>query len=169
MKKILGIFLFFLCYSFLFAQSNNTEPIMTKIILMRHAEKIIDNSKDPILSKEGENRAERLDFLFSEVSIDNVYSSDYIRTKGTVAKLASTKNLTIKIYNPKDTEFSKYLLEVEKGKTTVVVGHSNSIPLLVNKLIAKEQYKPLSEDVFSKIWILTFSDQKLLDCSVLNY
>ncbi|WP_130733431.1 histidine phosphatase family protein [Flavobacterium sp. J27] len=169
MKKSILFFFVLLYVGVITAQKNNEQPVITKIILLRHAEKVGDGSKDPALTEEGEQRAERLRFLLSDVAIDNVFSSPYVRTKGTVSKLAVAKNIEIKIYDPKDAQFSEYLLRHEKGKTSVVVGHSNSIPTLVNRLIKKEQYQSLSEDVYDKLWIITFSDATLVDCSVYHY
>ena len=73
------------------------------------------------------------------------------------------------MYNPKDPNFSTYLWSKVKGETAIVAGHSNSIPALVNQLIGKDKFKELTEDVYSKIWILTFSDEPLVDCSLYNF
>ncbi len=174
MKKniILLALLFFV--SFLMAQNTIEKNVisgnnLTKIILLRHAEKVLDKTKDPILTDEGKRRAERLRFLFSDIKIDKIFSSPYIRTKMTVADLAKSKSLQVEDYDPKDLNFAKYLLEKEQGKTIVVVGHSNTTPILVNKLIGEDKFNQLSEDVYSKLWILTFSNETLIDCSLFNF
>ena len=61
------------------------------------------------------------------------------------------------------------MLENEEGRTSVIVGHSNSIPFLVNQLVAEEKFSALSEDIYSKLWILTFFNGVLIDCSLLNF
>ncbi|NHN27068.1 histidine phosphatase family protein [Flavobacterium jejuense] len=174
MKK--NILLTFLLFSFVFLTAQNDikkteigKNNVTKIILLRHAEKVLDGTKDPKLTSEGEKRAERLGFMFLDIKIDKIFSSPYTRTKMTVAKLAENKNLEIEEYDPKDLAFAKYLQEKEQGKTSVIVGHSNSIPKLVNQLIGEEKFNQLNEEVYSKIWILTFSNDTLIDCSLFNF
>ena len=169
MKKKIAVLVFLFCGSILMAQNANYEPIVTKIILVRHAEKMLDGSKDPELTTEGKQRAERLRFLLSDIDVDQIFSSPYVRTKNTVAPVAASKNITVEMYNPKDPNFSTYLWSKVKGETAIVVGHSNSIPALVNQLIGKDKFKELTEDVYSKIWILTYSDERLVDCSLYNF
>ena len=159
MKKRIVVLFFIFCGSILMAQKNNQEAVMTKIILVRHAEKMLDGSKDP----------ERLRFLLSDIDVNQIFSSPYIRTKKTVAPVAASKSITVEMYNPKDPNFSTYLWSKVKGETAIVAGHSNSIPALVNQLIGKDKFKELTEDVYSKIWILTYSDEHLVDCSLYNF
>jgi 2,3-bisphosphoglycerate-dependent phosphoglycerate mutase len=172
-KKIFLLAHLFFVY-FLMAQNATQESVMlennlTKIILLRHAEKVLDETSDPILTDEGKKRAERLSFLFSDIKIDKIFSSPYNRTKMTVANLAKSRNLQVEEYDPRDLNFAKYLLQKEQGKTIVVVGHSNTTPILVNKLIGEDKFNQLSEDVYSKLWILTFSNETLIDCSLFNF
>lgn len=169
MKKAIVVLVFLFCGSILMAQNANYKPLVTKIILVRHAEKMLDGSKDPELTTEGKQRAERLRFLLSDIDVDQIFSSPYIRTKNTVAPVAASKSITVEMYNPKDPNFSTYLWSKVKGETAIVVGHSNSIPALVNQLIGKDKFKELTEDVYSKIWILTYSDERLVDCSLYNF
>ncbi|MBI2283072.1 MAG: hypothetical protein HYU71_05140 [Bacteroidetes bacterium] len=42
-----------------------------------------------------------------------------------------------------------------KGKTIVVVGHSNTTPRLVNLLIGENGYPDLGERVYDLHWIVT--------------
>lgn len=138
----------------------------TTIILLRHAEK--DTSApgstlmkaDPLLSKEGEARAARLPEVLKAYRPDKIYSTRYIRTKSTVAPLAAKYNLEIQYYDPVELmAFSKSLSE-EKGKTLVVVGHSNTTPALVNLLINEKKYPSLEETVYGQYWIVTLLDGK---------
>jgi broad specificity phosphatase PhoE len=47
-----------------------------------------------------------------------------------------------------------------KGKTILVVGHSNTIPALVNLLIGSAKYANLADTEYDKIWILRFENGK---------
>lgn len=169
MKKLLTV-VFIICFSVTnFAQKGDDSlPKITKLILIRHAEKN-DSSTDPELSEKGKLRAQKLSDLFVDVKIDKLYSTPYNRTKQTLAIVATEKDLKIETYNPSDISFSDNLLENNLGKTALIVGHSNTIPNLVNSLINENKYKQLEENEFGKIWVLTFSDKNLIDCVLLNY
>ena len=175
MKKYI-VLLFAFCFSIITSgqsakKSENgiNNHGITKIILLRHAEKGNDGSNNPELTFKGEERAKRLAFLLEDIKIDKIFATPFIRTEKTVAILASNKGITVAQYDAKDQSFAASLLEKGKDQTIVVVGHSNSIPFLANKLIGKDSYKELSENEYGKLWVLTFSDATLIDCSVFNY
>jgi bisphosphoglycerate-dependent phosphoglycerate mutase len=68
--------------------------------------------------------------------------------------LAASKNLIVTEYNP---AFPKVLTDAiasMKNKTVVIVGHSNSIPDLVNKL-ARTAFKRLDEPSYGDVFIVT--------------
>lgn len=166
MKKL--IFLFVLLISVV-TFSQETQKTITKIIVVRHAEKADDGTKNPPLSPEGLARSERLSAMLSDLKIDKLYATPFLRTHQTLTPLSKKFNIPIDKYEASDVSFAEQLLLNEKGKTIVVAGHSNSSPTLVNRLIKKEAYQKLDESVFSKIWILTFEGDELMDCSLLNY
>lgn len=168
MKKT--VLFFFFCVLFCSAQetTNNNNKI-TKIVLLRHAEKVKDGSKDPELSEEGLIRAERLSLMLSDFAIDKLYATNYIRTKKTLGIISEKKNISITNYNAKNTDFAKNLVKNELGKTVIIVGHSNTIPKLVNVLIGKDKYTDLPENEYGKLWVLTFLNEELVDCSLFNF
>lgn len=142
---------------------------ITRIIIVRHAEKKEDGSKNPSLSEEGKIRAERLNKMLSDFPIDKLYATPYARTKETLEPIAKTRKLEINKYGPLDKEFAKNLVHNEMGKTILLAGHSNSCPPLVNLLIKEDKYNILDESDYGKIWILTFRNEQLSDCLLLNY
>ncbi len=138
----------------------------TTIILFRHAEK--DTSAagstamkaDPPLSADGLKRADRIPGVLIAYQPDSIYSTDYTRTKSTMAPLARKFNLGIQIYDPRNqAAFAERLLQ-NKGKVMVVAGHSNSIPALVNLLIKENRYPSLDESIYNQFWIVTIRDGK---------
>ncbi|WP_445710561.1 phosphoglycerate mutase family protein [Flavobacterium sp.] len=173
MKK--SILVLFFCTLFSFAQETTLtdfvaeKNVITKIILLRHAEKEKDGSKDPKLSKQGMLRAEKLNFMLSDFSIDKLFSTAYIRTQKTLGAISQSRNITISNYEARDKNFAEQLVRNEMGKTIIVAGHSNTIPALVNVLIKEDKYKDLSEEEYGKLWILTFSNEELIDCSLFNF
>lgn len=169
MKKTILIILFYLIIVPSFGQNdsiNNTEK--TQFILVRHAEKL-DASKNPELSELGKKRAEKLNELLKDVAVDKLYATNYLRTQNTLRPISQRTNLTIETYDPNDINFSSNLISENEGKTVVISGHSNSTPRLVNQLIGKEVYKPLDENEYGKIWIITFLGNAFVSCIVLNY
>ena len=73
---------------------------LTTLILVRHAEKVPDNSSDPVLTDKGKKRAQELAYILAHIPIDLIYSTPYKRTKATVAPVAKNKNLTLNSYIP---------------------------------------------------------------------
>lgn len=131
MRLILSVLLlsvFGLCST----EANDSNDTFT-LYLVRHAEKEADGSRDPALTEAGKNRSQKLSNLFLDRDINDVWSSDYIRTRETVRLLAVQLGLTIKIYDPgNQTELVRQLLD--RQRNALVVGHSNTIPELARLL-----------------------------------
>lgn len=152
-----------------FSQKKPAEELITRIIVVRHAEKAEDGTKNPSISEVGKTRAERLNKMLKEFTIDKLYSTPFARTMQTLQPIASSRNLKINDYHPSDKNFATNLLQNEKGKTIVVAGHSNTCPEIVNTLINSPKHKDVDEDDYGKIWIVTFKNDQLTDCILLNY
>lgn len=54
-------------------------------------------------------------------------------------------------------------LRLQKGKTIVVAGHSNTTPALVNALLKEKKYESLPDSVYNKFWIVTLDGDKITD------
>lgn len=127
----------------------------TTFILVRHAEKASDGTSDPALTKAGAARANNILSLFQKTEITAIYSSNYKRTKMTVAPLAEAKKIAITIYDPKDLkEFSLILLNDNSGGTVVISGHSNTTPTLANLLLGEEKFKQFDDDDYGNLLII---------------
>ena len=124
------------------------------IILIRHAEKA-STSGDPILSKDGFKRAAALPEAFAPYKPDLFYSTDTKRTRQTLATWSKSTGKELSIYDAaKQDELAKELLLMQ-DRTIVVVGHSNTIPQLVNLLIGANTYTDMAENEFNKAYIIT--------------
>ena len=133
---------------------------VTIIYLVRHAEKQ-HNGKNPELTKEGRERAVKLSELLKSTTIDEIFSTDYLRTKQTLETIANEKGLSITIYNPRElTSFAEMLKRDFVGKKIVVSGHSNTTPSLVNLLIGDSVYENINEDEYGYFFIVTLSKDK---------
>lgn len=148
--------------------ANQVNAQKTKYIILRHAEKdtTLANAKmmvsDPPLNSIGETRALSLVDKFKAHKINQIYSTNYIRTKTTAAPIAKAQNLNIAIYDPRKLDiFATQLLSSENnGKTILIVGHSNTSPKLVNLLIKKDQFKDLDESIYNTYWIVKSKNGK---------
>lgn len=128
---------------------------ITTFILVRHAEKVIDDSKDPVLSEAGNARAIRLLVLLERASVDAIYTTPYKRTRATVEPLAQAKGVAIHEYEPQKEAAIDELLTAHAGKTIVLCGHSNTIPEIANWLTGSKQYHEFDESDFGNLMIVS--------------
>ncbi|UNK50467.1 histidine phosphatase family protein [Lysobacter sp. S4-A87] len=114
----------------LLAGCASTPPPATTFILVRHAEKVPDGSKDPELTPAGLARADALAVRLADVPLDAVYSTDFRRTRQTAAPTARGHGLQVISYDAKEpaADFSSRLKREHSGQTVLVVGHSNTVP-----------------------------------------
>lgn len=143
MKKILFLISFslFSCYS---VAANSYS-----IYLVRHAEKQAD-SKNPVLTDCGKARAELLASLLSKAHIAAIYSTSYQRTMQTARPLANLQKTVIKNYNPKHLE--QFALQLkQKKENALVVGHSNTTPMLA-ELLVKQKVASLTEQDYQYLY-----------------
>ncbi|WP_266362449.1 SixA phosphatase family protein [Tellurirhabdus rosea] len=96
------------------------------VYIVRHAEKR-NESDTSSLTPVGQARAQALARELASVSIDSILSTPYLRTRQTAEPLARAKNLPVGTYAPHPTEVVLRRLNDLKGKTVLVVGHSNTI------------------------------------------
>lgn len=127
----------------------------TIVYLVRHAEKAKEGGRDPILTKEGADRANRLQAILKDAGIDQVYSTDYQRTQLTAAPTAKNNNKTVLSYDPRDLKgFAKNLKQESLGQQILVVGHSNTTPTVVNELLGMEKYPMIDESVYGHLFVV---------------
>lgn len=152
MKKLILTFLFFFVTLISYSQE------ITTYYFIRHAEKLrIDKTdKNPNLNYKGYKRAEAWKDIFSNITFDAIYSTDYNRTKLTAKPTADRNNLPILLYNPK-AMYSEAFKNNTKGKTVLVVGHSNTTNVFVNKILGVEKYHEINDNNNSNLYIVTVS------------
>ncbi len=139
------------------------------IILVRHAEKADQTSQDPELSAEGKQRAERLLKVIKKYKPGAVYSTDFKRTRETGSPMAVRRHLQIKTYDARKP--ANLIDEVMRSKTKrfLIVGHSNTVPGLVNLLGKKEVFKNLDDAEYGVIWLVRIKDGQLKKIEILPY
>lgn len=160
-----GVFriLFFLSLVFYmggcYQSSNGSEtgtrgdPLM--VFLVRHAEKDIESMEiDSHLTDEGNIRAAELARTLADAEIGFIHSSDYIRTRNTAAPVADLFDLEIELY---DTSLLHELADTMKarGGRHLVVGHSNTTPILVEILGGEPGVPIVEQNEYDRLYILT--------------
>ncbi len=143
-----------------------TEPIIglndektTVFVFVRHAEKETNNS-DPNLSEAGKARAKRLAELLKNLNINRIGFSNTKRAQATAEPLLSIINCSSDVYTK--TVIEPYLLstmEACKGKTILVVGHSDSIPEMINILAGEKKISEIPENEYDNLYIVSVMDK----------
>jgi len=126
--------------------------------LIRHAEKVRTdpNHQDPSLDIKGMIRAKGWATYFEPIKIDRIYVTKYIRTKQTASFIAQQKQVSPTRYDP-NTIYSDEFLKETNGKNVLIVGHSNTIPKLVNKLIGEEKFEDMDDADNSTLFKVTLN------------
>lgn len=146
MKARFLSFLFFLALSIGQAQTT-----ASTIFIVRHCEKALESTDNPNLSEEGKQRAAHLAEILKNAGVETVYSTNYKRTMQTAEPLATAMKLSTTTYEPRDAQFAESLRKA--GKKVLVVGHSNTVPELLNQLTGTKNYK--AEEVYGDLWVVT--------------
>ena len=156
MKKYLFLFVF--TFSLL---SACTSDETTTYYLIRHAEKdrTDKTNRNPNLNEKGLERAKKWADHFKNIDLDAVYSTKYNRTMQTATPTAESKNIEIQNYNPRKM-YDSIFQQNTKGKTVLVVGHSNTTPVFANKILGEKKYENMSDNDNASLYIVTISDDK---------
>ncbi|MFT6213681.1 MAG: broad specificity phosphatase PhoE [Roseivirga sp.] len=150
-------------------QEVKEEATLTTFVLIRHAEKGIDDPRNPSLNEEGVLRAQKLVELLQHSDVDVIYTTPYKRTQETVAPLASKYSLTVQEYNPSKLAFLNEVWSNNQGKTIVISGHSNTTPMVANYLLGEEKFSQLDESEYDKVFVVTINEIGKGTVSVLSY
>ena len=131
----------------------------TTLFLIRHAEKL-DDTKNTTLSAEGFERAEFWKNYFKDTKIDSFYSSGFQRARRTCQPMAFERDQQVNIYKNHQMDLKK-IIEKNKGKTILIVGHSNRIPTFINTLLGQEKYPEITEPEFGNLYIIKEIDGEI--------
>src|SRR5262245_4058738 len=135
-----------------------------KYYIVRHAEKEtasaganMNTPNDPPLSAAGRVRAIELKEALRDKSITYIYSTNTIRTISTAQPLNELKGSTkIETYNTRDSldQFIQKLKGIKKGNS-LIVGHSNTVDDIVNKLCGETKVSgDLPDSEYDNLYIV---------------
>ncbi len=157
-----------------------TQSAATTVILVRHAEKHATPATDPSLTSEGETRARSLARILAQAGVKAVLTSQYLRTRETARPTADAAAVTAVVVplepDPADRrKISQQSINAlvagihrYSGETVLVVGHSNTVPLVIAAL-GGGQVPEIPETEFDNMFVLTLLDKGKAKVTHLKY
>lgn len=136
------------------------EQAAAGFIVVRHAEKAADGSRDPALSAAGQARAQALARRLQDARLVAVYATPYRRTQQTVQPTAASHALHVTTYdaNLPASEFVAQLRRAHPAGGVLVAGHSNTAPQIASQLCGCD-VAPLADDAYGDLYRIDF-DQR---------
>jgi 2,3-bisphosphoglycerate-dependent phosphoglycerate mutase len=122
----------------------------TVVYLIRHAEKA-DNSANPDLSAAGLQRANNWAVILQDVKFNACYSTNYNRTLQTIQPTATSNSKEVTLYDPSNFSLQE-IIAGHRGKNVFIVGHSNTIPQLINAYLNTNTYPDMAETEFGNLY-----------------
>lgn len=136
--------------------------------IVRHAEKEAADGastmmkNDPSLAEAGKQRAEDLKEVLKTKKIGYIFSTNTIRTRSTAEPTRAHFKLDIETYKPQPD--SAFILQLKSLKKNVlIVGHSNTVDDLVNKLYGQVKIpSDLSDTAYDNLFVVIKKGNKWL-------
>lgn len=134
------------------------DPEWTIFFFVRHAEKL-DQSSNTDLSPAGYERAARLGVIMENAGLNQVFATNFLRTQKTaeavVVRAHTPQWILYPIEDAAETAWLQSVLSEQRGQRLLVVGHSNTVPRMINKLMGPGTNLPdLQEDNFSGFFVV---------------
>lgn len=143
----------------------------TIVYLVRHAEKDMSDPKNrnPVLLPVGEERAKHLATKLRMANISAVYTTNFLRTVGTVTPLATQQGLPIQYYQGTDYPAMLDVFRKEKGKTILVCGHSDNLLPIIRQAGAKPPLETIADTDYSNLFRLVIHSDGTAEATVETY
>ena len=125
----------------------------TTVYIVRHAEKLNETDTTD-LTPAGYARATALAETLGNRGIDSIFSTPYYRTRQTAQALAKRIGVPVVDYSAKPTEAIVSRVKAIRGKTVLVVGHSNTILEIARGLGAKPTIAKIESGDFDNLFRL---------------
>jgi broad specificity phosphatase PhoE len=148
-----------LLFAFVLIAAGRSAAQTTTVIVVRHAEKV-DDSADPLLSEAGSARARALAEALQDAGVTAIYTTQLQRTRLTAEPLARAMAIApvvIGTGSPVQTHVDRIadrIRESDVGGIVVVVGHSNTVPLIVSALGGPD-INSIEDEEYDHMFVLT--------------
>lgn len=132
-----------------------------RFIVVRHAEKTDDGSRDPALNAKGQARAQALREALASEPLRAAYATNFQRTRQTAQPTAQAHQVVTTTYDAKQppVEFAAQLRQRHANGAVLVVGHSNTAPDIVAALCGCKA-PPLDETEYDRLSIVEIAPGK---------
>jgi phosphohistidine phosphatase SixA len=137
------------------------------IYVVRHAEKALPEGtstmmkNDPPLSEAGKERAEALKEVLKTEKIGAIFSTNMKRTLSTAEPTRAYFNLSVETYAPVPDSLFIHRLKTTR-KNTLVVGHSNTVDDIVNRLCGATNIPgDLQDSDYDNLFVLKKKGKKI--------
>ena len=129
---------------------------VTTVILVRHAEKVIDpNNPDVDLTEAGQARAQEIARMFGDAGINAIYATQYRRTQQTLKPLSDQTGVPVTVVNSKNTaDLLEQIRSQHSGQTILIAGHNNTVPEIIAAL-GGPQYPTIPDNEYDNLFIVT--------------
>ena len=148
------------------AMAQASEPA-TIVYVVRHAERAEDGTNDPPISEAGEARSRLLVPMLRDVALTHVHTTDFRRTRATVAAIAETRGLEPRLYDPRDLPAFAERLRATPGRH-LVVGHSNTNPELVAAL-GGDGGEPIGEMEYDRGYVVVVRSGQFVGSALFRF
>ena len=111
-------------------ETTTNGPAMT-VFVVRHAEYADDGSDNPGLSEIGFNRARQLEHTLSQVKIDAVYATQFLRTQQTASPTATSRGLEIRHYDADEVDSLVATIQADEARNILIAAHGDTAPEII--------------------------------------
>jgi phosphohistidine phosphatase SixA len=139
---------------------SNAVAEVTGVVVVRHAEKADDGTRDPELTGAGRQRAEALANALGHAEVGELIASQYKRTRQTLAVLALRRGLEITVVPAESGAIDDHIESIasrvrdsDADGLIVIAGHSNTVPLIVEAL-SGSVISPIGESDYDRLYLL---------------
>lgn len=135
------------------------------IFVVRHAERADTSggsammATDPDLSDAGKARAQSLAAALKDAKITAIYTTQYKRTQQTAEPLAKALGIQPTVVNSKDV--AGVVEKLKSGGNALVVGHSNSVGLIIQQLGVTEPVT-LGDTEYDNLFVVVLGEKPTL-------
>lgn len=153
-----GLFLLLFCF---LSSCQDDTATTTTYYLIRHAEKERGPAAgdDPPLTDQGKERADFWATYFMDKKLDAVYSTNTIRTRATAAPTAEEFGVSISDYSTRNLYSNNFQKET-RGQNVLIVGHSDTTPEFVNKIIGRQRFTAINDNEYGNVYRVIVNNGK---------
>jgi len=149
-------------------EGNQVTNAGTTVILIRHAERfdVAPGDNDPHLSAAGQSRARLLVHVLNQANISAIYTSEFVRTQETAQPVADALGVS-PVEGIDALQIKKDILLNHSGETVLVVGHTDTVPDVI-QLLGDDSHK-IDKDEFDNMFLATVLGENKVRVTRLKY